>query len=181
MAKRNRVSELPAEVKAWLDKALVDGNFSGYQLLEDALRDKGYAISKSAIHRYGQKVERRMAAIKASTEAARLITESASDEKDDRSEAVIAMIQTELFDSILNLQDASDVDIKPQDRVKLLSAAAKNIATLTHASVKLKQYQQEVKERVQAAASSVEKIAKKGGLSAESVEQLRREILGITR
>lgn len=181
MARRNRVNTLPAEVKAWLDKALVDGNFSGYQALESALKDKGYDISKSAIHRYGQRVERRMAAIKASTEAARLITESASDDRDDRSEAVIAMIQTELFDSILNLQDASEADVKPQDRVKLLSAAAKNIATLTRASVNLKKFQQEVTERVQAAAAQVEKIATKGGLSPESVAQLRREILGITQ
>ena len=33
--------------------------------------------------------------------------------------------------------------------------------------------------RAEAAAANVEKIAKKGGLSADSVDQLRREILGI--
>lgn len=180
MAKRSRVSTLPKSVRDWLDKALVEGNFSGYQLLEDALREKGYLISKSAIHRYGQKIERRMAAIKASTEAARLITESASDERDSRSEAVIAMIQTELFESMVNLQDASEADVSPQSRVKLLSAAAKNVAMLTKASVSLKQFQQEVKERVEAAADMASKIAKKGGLSAEAVAEIKREILGIS-
>lgn len=179
MARASRVNSLPAEVKKWLDDALVEGNFSGYQALEEALKNKGYNISKSAIHRYGQRVERRMAAIRASTEAARLITESASDERDRRSEAVIAMIQTELFESILNMQEASDEETKTEERIKLLSAAAKNIATLTRASVGLKQFQQQVAERVEAAATNVEKIATKGGLSAESVELLRREILGI--
>ena len=55
MARRNSVGQLPQSVREWLDKSLVEGNFSGYQLLEEALRDKGFAISKSAIHRYGQR------------------------------------------------------------------------------------------------------------------------------
>lgn len=121
MARRNSVEQLPQAVRDWLDKALMDGNFSGYQLLEGTLRDKGFAISKSAIHRYGQKIERRFAAIKASTEAARLLTEGAADDQDARSEAVIALVQTEMFESIVNLQEANEEDIKPEDRIALLS------------------------------------------------------------
>lgn len=179
MARRNSVDQLPKAVRDWLDKSLVEGNFSGYQLLEEAMREKGFAISKSAIHRYGQKIERRFAAIKASTEAARMLTEGAADDQDARSEAVIALVQTELFESIVNLQEATDEDIDPAQRIALLSSAAKNIATLSRASVNLKKFQVEVRSRAEAAAANVEKIAKKGGLSAESVEQLRREILGI--
>ncbi len=88
-------------------------------------------------------------------------------------------MQTELFESIVNLQEATDEDIDPAQRIALLSSAAKNIATLSRASVNLKKFQIEVRARAEAAAANVEKIAKKGGLSAESVEQLRREILGI--
>ena len=39
--------------------------------------------------------------------------------------------------------------------------------------------QRSARARAEAAAAAVEKIAKKGGLSADSVDQLRREILGI--
>lgn len=179
MARRNSVDQLPKAVRDWLNKSLVDGNFSGYQLLEEAMREKGFAISKSAIHRYGQKIERRFAAIKASTEAARMLTEGAADDQDARSEAVIALVQTELFESIVNLQEATADDIDPAQRIALLSSAAKNIATLARASVNQKKFRLEVQARTEAAAANVEKIAKKGGLSAESVEQLRREILGI--
>ncbi|WP_308170827.1 phage protein Gp27 family protein [Ralstonia syzygii] len=42
-----------------------------------------------------------------------------------------------------------------------------------------KRFRQEVQARAEAAAANIEKIAKKGGLSAESVDALRREILGI--
>jgi len=179
MARRSSVAQLPDEVRRWLERALTDSNFSGYEQLEALLRDQGYQISKSAIHRYGQKIERRFAAIKASTEAARMLTEGASDDQDARSEAVIALVQTELFESIVNLQEAGAEDMDPADRIGLLSSAAKNIATLARASVNQKKFRLEVQARVEAAAAAVENIVKKGGLSADSVAAIRREILGV--
>ena len=179
MARRSSIEGLPEEARRWLERALTENNFAGYQALEAMLRDKGYQISKSAIHRYGQKIERRFSAIKASTEAARLLTEGAADDQDARSEAVIALVQTELFESIINLQEAGEEGLDPANRIGLLSKAAKNIATLARASVNQKKFRLEVQARAEAAAANVEKIAKKGGLSAESVEQLRRESLGI--
>lgn len=179
MAPRTSVQKLPKSVRDWLDKSLVEGNFSGYELLSDALKEKGYQISKSAVHRYGQKIEKRFAAIKASTEAARLLTEGAADDQDARSEGLIALVQSELFESMINFQEASAEDVQPQDRITLLSKAAKNISTLARASVNQKKFRLEIQAKAEAAAANVEKIAKKGGLSAESVDQLRREILGI--
>jgi beta-phosphoglucomutase-like phosphatase (HAD superfamily) len=179
MPRRSSINDLPEDVRRWLQCALTENNFSGYQALEEMLREKGYQISKSAIHRFGQKIERRFAAIKASTEAARLLTEGAADDQDARSEAVIALVQTEMFESIVNLQEATEEELDPAERIDLLSRAAKNIATLARASVNQKKFRLEVQARVEAAAASVEKIAKKGGLSTESVEALRREVLGI--
>ncbi|MBC3813091.1 DUF3486 family protein [Undibacterium aquatile] len=179
MARRNSVEQLPKPVRDWLDNSLVAGNFSGYQALEDALRERGCTVSKSAIHRYGQKIERRFAAIKASTEAARMLTEGAADDQDARSEAVIALVQTELFESIVNLQEASDEDIDPTERIALLSSAAKNIATLSRASVNLKKFQNEVRSKVEAAAAAVDKVVKNGGLSDDAADAIRRQILGI--
>ncbi|MCU7097908.1 DUF3486 family protein [Salmonella enterica] len=179
MARRSTIDKLPEDVRRWLERALTESGFSGYAELEALMRDKGYLISKSAIHRYGQKIERRFGAIRAATEAARMLTEGAADDQDARSEAVIALIQTELFESIVQLQEAEDGEIDPQDRVALLSKVAKNVSTLSRASVNLKKFQQEVRAKAEAAASNAEKIARKGGLSAESVQALRREILGI--
>ena len=179
MPKRSKIDALPVELRHWLERALTDANFSGYNQLEELLAGRGYAISKSAIHRYGQKIERRFAAIKASTEAARILTEGAADDQDARSEAVIALVQTELFESIINLQDASEEDIKPEDRIALLSKAAKNIATLARASVNQKKFRLEVQEKTRMVADAVTQVAKKGGLTAEAVETIRRDILGI--
>lgn len=181
MPKREAVGTLPDDVRTWLDKSLIKGNFSGYEALERTLRERGYQISRSAIHRYGQKFERRLAAIKASTEAARMLTEGASDDQDARSEAVIALVQTELFESIVNLQEASDDDIDPADRLGLLSAAAKNIATLSRASVNLKQYQAKVRAEDAAKLAQMEGDAKLGKrhLDLDTIKQIREELYGI--
>ncbi|STB59311.1 Protein of uncharacterised function (DUF3486) [Citrobacter freundii] len=178
MARRSTIDKLPEDVRRWLERALNESGFSGYTELETLLRDRGYVISKSAIHRYGQKIERRYGAIRAATEAARMLTEGAADDQDARSEAVIALIQTELFESIVLLQEDEE-EIAPKERVALLSKVAKNVATLSRASVNLKKFQTEVRARAQQAASNAEKIARKGGLSHEAAQAIRREILGI--
>lgn len=188
MARRSKIEGLPPDVRRWLERALTEKGFSDYEELEALLREKGFVIGKSSIHRYGQKIERRFAAIKASTEAARLLTEGAADDEDVRSGAVIALIQTELFEAIINTQEVDLDGLSPEERVKLeqerlgkLSAAAKNVATLTRASVTLKKFQAEVRSKVQAAADSAAAVARKGGLTADAVESIRREILGIAQ
>jgi hypothetical protein len=184
MVKRSSIGSLPKEVRAWLDSALIDGNFSRYEALEVALQEKGYLISKSAIHRYGMPLQRRLAAIKASTEAARMLTEGAADDQDARSEAVIALVQTELFETLVNLQEATDESIKPEQRVKLLSTAAKNIATLSRASVNLKKYQADVRQAIRQEllneqAQELEASFKAGGMNEEQVMFWRKKFLGV--
>lgn len=187
MPRRARIeTDLPEDVRRWLDRALANGNFSGYERLEELLRERGFVISKSAIHRYGQKIERRLAAIRASTEACKLLADASPDDKDTRSEALTALIQTELFETIVNLQEATDSDLDPADRVKMLSGAAKNIATLTRSSVGLKKFQAEVRrEMAEEAARTVDRAVKDAtsagekGLSKERIDQLKRDLAGM--
>jgi Glu-tRNA(Gln) amidotransferase subunit E-like FAD-binding protein len=179
VGRESSVTALPEEVRNALNQELAARNFTGYAELEDWLRGQGFEISKSAIHRYGQKIERRMAAIKASTEAAKFITEAAGDDQDARSEAVIALVQTEMFDSIIAIQEAADEELSAAERLGMMSDAAKNIAALTRASIAQKQFKTIVQARAQEAADKVAKLAKKGGMSASTVDEIKRSILGI--
>ncbi|EBF4783676.1 TPA: DUF3486 family protein [Citrobacter freundii] len=184
MARRSTIDKLPEDVRRWLERALNESGFSGYTELETLLRDRGYVISKSAIHRYGQKIERRFGAIRAATEAARMLTEGAADDQDARSEAVIALIQTELFDSIVQLQEAEEGEIDHKDRVALLSKVAKNVATLSRASVNLKKYQADIRreareELLREQAAALDKAAKAQGLGEDQIRFWREKVLGI--
>lgn len=176
---RSKVSRLPAAVRAWLDQALAEGNFSGYAALEQLLAERGYRIGKSSLHRYGQQLEAKLAAVKASTEAARAIAEVAPDDADLRSAAAMSLVQTEIFNVMVALQEAGD-EADPAERLKLMARAARPLAELSRASVNQKKWEAEVRQKVEAAAAAAEKIARKGGLSADSVDAIRKSILGIT-
>lgn len=190
MGRKSTIARLDPEIKSYITAMLATGSQTLDELIADlrqrypAAAHSGDLPSRSAVGRYGQKLERRLSAIRASTEAAKIIQDSAGDDQDARSEALTALVQTELFEAILSLQEADDVDedgkpLDPGDRIAMLSAAAKNIATLTRSSVGLKTFQAQARSRAKAAADTVDKIAKTGGLSSEAAEQIRREILGI--
>lgn len=62
MARRSTIEKLPEDVRRWLERALTESGFSGYNELESLLREQGYVISKSANKDYwlpdvGEQVE----------------------------------------------------------------------------------------------------------------------------
>lgn len=168
MPPRSKVAGMPAEIKEWLDRALAENNFSDYELLAEELKARGYAISKSALHRYGQAFETRLSALKMASEQARAVVAAAPDEEGAVNEALMRLVQEHLFKLLMAEEGEFD-----------LPKVARAVAELGRATVTQKKWQAEVRARAEAAAAAVEKIAKKGGLSADSVDQLRREILGI--
>lgn len=176
---RSSVLDLAPEDRAWLDATLINNGFRGYQALEDELRARGYVISRSALHRYGQPLQKRLLAIKASTEAARMITEGAADDQDARSEAVLALVQTEMFETLVNLQDAVDESTDTPARIKMLSNAARSIATMSRASVNLKRYRAEWAEKARAAAESVREIGQRAAISPEVLAEITERIYGL--
>lgn len=189
MGRKSTISRLPADVKAYIEGKLAEGRLTLDELIAD-LRlhfpqqaQSGELPSRAAVHRYGQKLDRRLSAIKASTEAAKLIRAQAGDDQDARSEALTAMIQTELFEAILQLQEADDPNMDPGERVGMLSSAAKNIATLTRSSVNLKQFQARVEEEtrkrlLEEQRAKLDALGNKGGVTDETKKAIR-EALGI--
>ena len=89
------------------------------------------------------------------------------------------MVQTELFDSLVQIGEINDDELSPVARFDLMSEGAKRIAGLVSASTRLKEYQAKVKAKVVAVAEDAAKQAKKGGLSDEAAEAIRKQILGI--
>jgi Protein of unknown function (DUF3486) len=189
MGRKSSITRLPDEVKAYITAMLATGAQTLDELIAD-LQERFPAAaaaktlpSRSAIGRYGQNLERRLSAIRASTEAAKMISAQAGDDKDARSEALTALVQTELFEAILTLQEANDEELDPGERIGMLSNAAKNIATLTRSSVNLKKFQSEVEEstRKKLLAEQAAKLSAmpvKGGVT-DDTKQAIREALGI--
>ena len=178
MPRRSKVGALPDDVRQFVDAVLVGNQFGGYDALAAALDEKGFAISKSALHRYGSKLEQKMNAVKTATEAARALAANVQDDAGDLSAATLGLVQSSLFDVLVNLGEAEEVD-DPAERVKLLARAGKAITEASRASVNQKKWMVEVRARAEAAASKAESLARKGGLSEQAAAQIRAAILGI--
>jgi hypothetical protein len=187
MGRKPSIARTPAEIRAHIEERFAQGRLTLNELRRELLHlfpaESAAIPSRSALSRYGQKLSRRLDAIKAGTEAARLIAEQAGDSQDARSEALTALVQTELFEAILNIQEADDPNLPAEKRVAMLSAAAKNIATLTRSSVNLKKFQAEAEERARAALieeqkGKLESLAQNGAVSKEALEQFIRVVVG---
>lgn len=172
MAPRSKVLLLPEAVRQALEQRLLAGGFSGYEALTDWLGEQGYAISKSALHRFGSAFEERCQALKIATDQARAIVEGSPDDDGAMSEALMRLTQQKLFDVLLEI----NVDPETIELPKL----ARAIADMSRSTVTLKRYRSEVLARAKEVANDVEKLAKsEGGLSGDAVELLKKKILGL--
>lgn len=184
MPPRSKIAQLPEEIRSWLHKTLVErafGDIVGVTAeLQDMLREAGVAmyIGKSAVGAESQKVQRAQEAIRATTEATKLIAQASSDQTDSRSEAAMALVQSEVFEMLLQLREASD-EADPVVRLKQMASVAKSVSMLSRARVNQAKWRDEVDAKVKAAADKASKLAAKGGASAKTVAEIKRMVLGI--
>lgn len=173
MPKRSAVIALPKEVKEWLDKALIEGNFSGYEALEEELTGRGFAISKSGIHRYGKEFKERIEGIRKSTEMAKMLAAEAGDDEGALNDALVRILQDKLFNVVMDLKvDPAKINV---------ASLSKSIADLARASISQKKFMAEVKNKAKSAADNIKDKAKKGGLSEDVIRQIEEQVLGIVR
>lgn len=130
MAPRSKILTLPEEVRRFVDTALSEAGFAKFELLSELLSDKGYSISKSAIGRYSKGVAKKLAAISASTHAAKLIADHAKDDGNALGGAVMTMVNQQLFDIMVSLQelDLSGIESDDPADAKLAQAVAESRA-----------------------------------------------------
>lgn len=181
-----KIAKLPQELRDWLQRTLIERAHGDIQAVTDELQamlrkaDIAIYIGKSAVGAESLKIKRAQEAIRATTEAAKLIAATASDDTDSRSEAAMAIVQSEVFELLLKVREADD-EMDPVERLAVMNDAALGLSRLSRARVNQARWSQEVKERAKSAADAVSKIAKTGGLNASQVSEIRAQILGIAR
>jgi Protein of unknown function (DUF3486) len=106
------------------------------------------------------------------------VADSAGDSSVKRNESLMALVSTELFEALVDAQQAEATD-DPAARIALLNKAALAAARLTNSSVTQQQYRADVEGKAKAAADAVAKIAKTGGLTKAQQIEIRNSILGI--
>lgn len=172
MPPRSKVEQLPPEIKAWLDQALVQSNFSQYELLSAELKKRGCEISKTGLHRYGQDFEERLKTLRMVTEQARAVVQASPDDDGAVNDALVRLTQEKMFGILMELEvDPTSID---------LTKLARAVAELGKASVAQKRWQMDARKSALAEAAKEAGIAAKSvGLTDDAVEQIKRRILGI--
>lgn len=173
--------QLPEPIRKALNERLVRSAFSDYdgltEWLNEQLQTEGLElrIARSALGRHGKQFADKIEALRVATEQAKAITEAAGDDEGAMSDALVRLVQEKYFNALVNM-DFEAADLDPNKLGTMISK-------LTHASVSQKKWMSEMRgkidEKTKAAAEKVEGLARKGGLTPETVQAIRREILGV--
>lgn len=171
MPARSKVHSLPAEVKAALDKHLVERGFSDYEGLSAWLTEQGFEVSASSVHRYGQSFETQVADLRVAAEQARVAVDAIGDDTDALGEAMTGMMKQKLMSTLVDFQiNTEELSLKD------LTLA---ISRVSNAGVRIKQYAAQARERAALAAAEVSDVVRAAGLSDEAAATISRKILGI--
>lgn len=182
MPRRSSVSALPQEVRRWLERSLEESGFGNYALLAALLKDKGFEISKTSLHRWGQDIKCQRDAIRSETEAARQLMDGSPDDSNSRSEAMLALLQTGMVRG-LRVMAMADLEDDPTEQVMTLAKIGKDAATMARANIDLKKYKSEIedsarKRLLDEQRAALEAMPTKGGVTAQTKAAIR-EALGI--
>lgn len=170
MPKRSSIDMLPEEIRAELNRRLISGGFSGYEALAEWLGEQGWGFSKSSVHRYGQKLEKRLAAIRIATEQARAVAEAAGDDEGVMNDALIRLVQEKTFQALVEMEDAGEIALHKVGRM---------IADLSRSSIAQKRWMAETREKAAKALETIEQKAKRLNVPPELLEVVKKEVYGI--
>lgn len=158
----SKVSQLPEQIKAELDRKLIESAFSGYRQLEEWLAEIGFEISHTAIHKYGQRFAVTLAELKTATEQAKAIVSVVGDDENSLGEAVTNLALQKALIALQNI-DVEATQDNPRyayDWTKVLSAIGK----LSSQSIANKQYRSQMQKQIEIELQAIETEAKaKGG------------------
>jgi hypothetical protein len=161
------IDELPQELKQEIDNLLVQGDVT-YDDIKEHLAAKGHDISRSSIGRYGKEFFANYRELRIIEEKSRTLVSEAGDSM------ILDEAASKLFaQKILELQLAGKFDLKKNSRILA------DFAKLQAASIMRERMKQDFVKKTTAAAADVVKIVKKGGLSEDKAEEIRKRILGI--
>ena len=169
-----------------LDKRIIDvANHlikDGYTIDEIVLKlqELGADVSRSAVGRYAKSVNETMEQYKKAQAVAKVWADKLENEPDgDISQLLIQMLSTVAFQTVGTMGD-SEKPAKAMD-VMLLSQAIKNLSGTSKTKLDIAVMRKRIQAEAQAAARKVTAEAQKAGLSKESINIIKSEILGIGR
>jgi Protein of unknown function (DUF3486) len=172
-----KIKRLPPDLKEELDRMLTEGTLHSCRQLAKWLGDNGFEISHAAIHKYGQKFERKLEAIRLATEQARIVCENFKNDDAQMQDALLRMVQTELFQvlsAVHRKESRGAASVAPVN----LGALARCVSNLAKTETELRKRAEIVRAGVATAKVKIDEARTKG-LSKDAAAQIKAVLLEI--
>ena len=188
-----KIRRLPEHLKIELDRRLSTGTFRSWRNLSKWFADNGYEISHAALHKYGQKFDRRLDSIRLATEQARIVCEQFKDDDVQMQSALLRLVQTRLFEVLSAVNEkpkrvrkkkggGEGVEVESVEVEKVapvnLTALARSVSGLVKAETENRKWAEHVREAVATAKKTIDE-SKGKGLSPNVADQIRAVLMEV--
>lgn len=175
MPRKSSIQTLPADLREAVDAAIREGRAT----IEDIVamvRAAGGKVSKSAVGRYSKRAHEQMERYREAQEIARVWVGKIQEDPDgDIGRLLSQMLKTIAFQVSADMGD-EDAGATPRD-VMFLANALKSLGS--YDKLRTEEILRIRKDVAAEAAEAAAAVAKQGGLSEQSVAEIRAAILGI--
>lgn len=180
---KSSITRLPPDQKAHIERLLRDGRLTLDEMiaeLQTAFPGKEAAeVSRSALHRYEKGFSELTARMREIERMSEVVVGELGEGVGDKAGALLAQAITTLAtNAALQAHERDDVSI---DEIRKLAVAAKNALDTRRIDINArKAIRLEAREALlREQSEKLDKAVKTGGLSAETADALRKQILGI--
>jgi Protein of unknown function (DUF3486) len=188
---RWKIRALPTDLRAELERRLIDGTFQSYGALSNWLLKNGFKISTTTLFRYGRTFERKLDAVRIATEQARIVCEQFKDDDASIQDALMRLVQTQLFQVLVAGNEKQEVtSLHEQERRAALEeqaeiiepinihAVARSVASLARSEAEYRKRNERAREKIAAAGKKIDEAQAKG-LPVESAEQIKEVLMKV--
>lgn len=184
MGRKSAIERGPAEVRATIDKLIRQGRLTLDEIRAYIAEEHGekHVPSRSGLHRYTVAQEALLERMRGIDAAARVVVEELGESPDDRAGALLVQsITTLATDAALRAQTREEGKEASIEEVRKLARAAKDVIGARKVNRQEREHIAELARQklLREQQANLDKVARKRGMSADTVEDIRREILGI--
>lgn len=186
--RKSKVELLPEDIRTTLNVFIRSGNMTQKDILEavnQMIDDAGLGddakLSRTGFNRYAKRMEEMGQRLRQSREVAEVWVSKLGDAPtSDVGKLLQEFVRTMAFDTSMKMMEASEGEDGEVISPKALGQLALVVQRIETASMTSMKREKEIRAAYAAeAAEKTEAVAKKAGLTAETVKMLKAELLGI--
>lgn len=179
MSGPSTIDRLDGEIRDAVNAAVREGRATGDEILA-MIREMGGAVSRSALYRYKQRMEKQLERYRAAQEVAGVWMKGIHDDPDGKVARMAAQAITGLAMQTINeIEDGAELP-SPQDLMFLSKAVQQGVQTERLQLEMAGKIEERARAKAKAeAAQAVQRVATAAGLSADTIAKFRSAILGV--